>query len=226
MAKRAQKPLNIAPWESAEIEIDAADLIEKDKKQAENSNLNGEYFINISLKEKQSGEVVAKHQRYVGRSAHIASSCGYFNFKKLSENKDFIVFRASCFSNSNAIDLKFSKKDAALVCAVSSKDKSPLITDPLDFDISQAWIDSMKPPMRDYEMYGLDNLKTEKPQVVFDGRSVLCKKFLLNEDGAGFLSEIKYSPGMQGVQVDCKFTKVNDLPEKLNLARIGVRMGI
>lgn len=226
VAKRAQKPLNIAPWESAEIEIDAADLIEKDKKQAENSNLNGEYFINISLKEKQSGKVVAKHQRHVGRSAHIASSCGYFNFKKLSENKDFIVFRASCFSNSNAIDLKFSKKDAALVCAVSSKDKSPLITEPLDFDISQAWIDSMKPPMRDYEMYGLDNLKTEKPQVVFDGRSVLCKKFLLNEDGAGFLSEIKYSPGMQGVKVDCKFTKVNDLPEKLNLARIGVRMGI
>ncbi|MBO5781897.1 MAG: discoidin domain-containing protein [Opitutales bacterium] len=231
-AQKAQKPLDIAPWESAEIEIDAAGLLAKDKELLEKSpdRINAEYFLNLSLKDRKTGRIVATHQRYLGAEKFGAEkpNAPKYSFKKISEDKDFILVRFSGNRKNahGAMDLKFSKKDANLIGATLAAGKARLITEPLDFDISQAWIDSMKPPMRDYEMHGLDSLQTKMPQVVFDGKSVACKKFLVNEDGAGFLSEIRYSPCGQSVRVDCKFTKVNDLPEKLNLARIGVRMGI
>lgn len=231
-AQKAQKPLDIAPWESAEIEIDAAGLLAKDKELLEKSpdRINAEYFLNLSLKDRKTGRIVAAHQRYLGAEKFGAEkpNAPKYSFKKISEDKDFILVRFSGNRKNahGAMDLKFSKKDANLIGATLAAGKARLITEPIDFDISQAWIDSMKPPMRDYEMHGLDSLQTKMPQVVFDGKSVACKKFLVNEDGAGFLSEIRYSPCGQSVRVDCKFTKVNDLPEKLNLARIGVRMGI
>ncbi|MBR4597394.1 MAG: discoidin domain-containing protein, partial [Opitutales bacterium] len=127
-----------------------------------------------------------------------------------------------------ALDLVFSKKEAALIKVSRANCGEKLITGALDFDISQAWIDSMKPQMRDEQLYGLDALKIKLPQVLFDAKNqkIVCKKFLVNADGDGFLSEISYSPDGNEILADCKFTKANALPERLSLPRIGVRMNV
>ncbi|MBR6388779.1 MAG: discoidin domain-containing protein [Opitutales bacterium] len=225
--KRTLPPLNVAPHEALtlELDLDLEGIIKKSSAEP------AEYFLNLELIDKKTGKPAAKHQRYIGKTEPAAAQKSErYSLKKISEDADFIKLRFSKNSAADfcAMDLVFSKKDAVLAGASRSKGGEKLIVSPIEFDISQAWIDSMKPQMRDEKIYGLDSLETKFPQVIFDAKNqkIVCKKYLVNADGDGFLSEITYSPDGREILAECKFTKINTLPENLNLGRIGVRMGI
>lgn len=126
----------------------------------------------------------------------------------------------------------FNRGDASL--SKLSISGMPILTTPLDFDISSAFIDNERGracehASRDFE---LDKLSVRNPSVKVEKLAsnalrVVCKKDFLNSQGDGFAFEAVYTIFGSGfAEVSCSVQKVNEMPRDLNIPRVGVRMGL
>ncbi len=218
-------PIALAPGEEREISLELPEVPESEEGGAE-------YFYTLAFAAREDlpyakkGGTVAKWQRFMGRSAPSPRPAPAAAKASFDDGRDSLRVAFSLPGGASG-ELLFDKKGANL--ASLKFGGRPVITKPLDFDISQAWIENLKGPMRDAERYGLESLREVRGSVRFEKSPlprIVCEKFWTNPDGDGFKSEISYEIHGAGVLVSASATKLNATPERLDLPRVGVRMGV
>lgn len=215
---------DLAPKSSATLTLDLNSLDAPKIHEGERNELffTLKFIARENLPYANKGDVVAEFQSKFADLSKPTVSPNFDKFR-ISEKSDKII--ADFMSKGEKIELSFDKKNAVLESLkYLGKD---LITKPLDFDISQAWIENLKPQIRDAQTYGLENLEVKKASVnVVSPQKIVCKKYFTNPDGDGFYSEISYEVLNGMLRVSVFVQKLNSTPEKLALPRVGVRMGI
>lgn len=191
----------------------------------------GQYYYSIVFKRKSASDFA---------KACAEAARAQFFLKDVPTNKMEIAGSAVSISDkpeslkitaANA-EYVFDKKTATLVSLALAK--TPLITTPLEFDISSAFIDNERNRAcgQANREYGLDKLASKNVSLKFEKLAsnavrVVCKKYLVNEEGDGFALESVYTILGTGLaEVAYSAQKINDTPKELNLPRVGVRMGI
>lgn len=115
--------------------------------------------------------------------------------------------------------------------AINIKGKN-ILTSPLKFDVSGAIVDNGRAFRRDLQNYQFDSLKQAAKsfkieKLSADAVRVKCSETLANTYGDGFVVEILYTIlGSSAMEVSVNVTKLNDMPEKLYIPRVGVKMGL
>lgn len=108
----------------------------------------------------------------------------------------------------------------------------PVISSPVEFDISSAWMDNHGRFRRDAEAAQLGSLKPAGSSFKVERLSnsaarAECVSLLANQDGDGFEVRQVYTVLASGaVQLAVRVAKVNDMPPDILLPRVGVRMGV
>lgn len=222
----------------AESQLPAIDLPAGESKQVEielpkfDGSKPGEYYYALSFKRNRetpfakAGDTAASAQFEIKKSA-----------PKLDENVG--VSSVSYGDKDGALRVSaggaeyvFDKDNAVL--SKLSVSGTPLITAPLDFDISSAFIDNERGracehASREFELDRLSvkNASVKVEKLASNALRVVCKKDFLNSQGDGFAFEAVYTIFGSGfAEVSCSVQKVNEMPRDLNIPRVGVRMGL
>ena len=222
IAEKTLDAIKVAPGESAEIQIK---LPEFDASQP------GEYFYtlkflrNRGLNFAKKGEVAAQNQFFIkkvdsGKSPRLSSA------PKFSDENGKITVEIG-----GGGKVVFDRKSARMESySMYGKD---IITSPVEFDISSAFIDNFVrgPLARDFAKYGLDKLmlKDSSCSTEIDGNTlkVSCSQLWATDAGDGFRLKVVYSVLSSGaVKVDVRCIKINDTPADLPIPRLGLKMGI
>jgi len=223
IAKKTLEPINIGAGESAEVEID---LPEFDSSKA------GEYFYTLQfLRQKNTnfankGDVAAQNQFFIKKveAPKIANKSGAPSF---SDGANQIIVNV----RNGGGKITFDKSKAVL--SGYDVDGKKLLTSPIEFDISSAFIDNFERGglRANFSKMSFDNLAVKDSSVISeksaDCLNVVCQKLLANDDGEGFRVTVKYSIFADGeVKVAARAHKINETPEYLPIPRLGLKMNV
>lgn len=145
---------------------------------------------------------------------------------EVSKNGDAVLVKAGNYV------YEFDAENAYLKSLKRGRDF--IITSPVLFDISTAYIDNERrgEVAREWSGRNLGKLKHIKPSLKIEKQGlnaarITCSEILANNDGEGFANEFVYtilSDGTMQVVATCQ--KINETPRNLNVARIGLKMGL
>ncbi len=234
IAKKQLPALDLAPWQTAKVNIELPNFNDKET---------GEYFYTLKFLDKNetaysaTGYEVAREQFFIKKNAYECEKSE--TAPTYTQNAQFVKVVA------NNAEIIFDKAKGELVSySVSGK---RIITKPISFDVSSAWMDVYRKAFQvGYENYKLDTLKLHnesfsiKPEK--DCLKLVFAKELLTAENKGFKINTLYTVLDNGevavsITVDCqnlpKLPKIykNSFDDKLQkddliLPRLGVKMGI
>ncbi|MBO6103259.1 MAG: discoidin domain-containing protein [Opitutales bacterium] len=194
----------------------------------------GEYACLISFKRKNPAAFESKSE---------AAASGQIYLKKVADSRKPQPIRGGFVSagetagtllvKAGKAEILFNKKSAELESLKFGG--KPILTSPLRFDISSAFIDNEAfggACARAEKNFGLDRLKEFGAEIRTEilGKNALrvfCKKRFANPDGMGFAAEFVYTvlPDAK-IIADVSVRKLNDTPRELDLPRISATMGL
>ena len=225
ISEKKLAPVDIPAGQEREIKIDLPKLPQT------GSPAGDEYFYSLSFVAKENShfanknEAVSAHQQFIGKTKSAPIKSGADTATKISQSGNNVIVRTS--KEGATSEYVFDKKSAKLVSLkINGKN---VITQPLEFDISQAWIENLKAPMKDSAAYELENLLESGAILkVMEGnpKKIICQKDFSNADGDGFRFIAEYAFWNGSAHISATAIKLNETPEKLNLPRVGVRMGV
>lgn len=220
IAKSTESAPALKPGESGEFEL---------KMPSFDSSKSGEYYCNVSFL-RRAGTLFSK--------AGDVASFAQFPLKKVESNRVLpskgslkVDEGDSAVSvSANGVEYVFSRENRRLEAL--KIDGKNLLLSPLKFDISSAWISNANIFRREAENMGLNSLKLLKESFGVEKLGagavrVKCSETLSNIYGDGFVVDTFYTIlGSSAMEVSVNVTKLNDMPEKLYIPRIGVKMGL
>ena len=220
IAKSSAAAPELKPGDSGEFEFNMPSF---------DSSKSGEYYCNISFLRRaktlfsKPGEVASFAQFPLlkvesKKSLPTMGSLRYFT----KDSKTTVV--------AGGVSYVFDNANPRLE-AINLKGKN-IMTYPLKFDITAAIVDNGRSFRRDLQNYQLGSLKQidkslSVEKLSADALRVKCSETLVNEDGDGFIVDYVYTIlAGSAMEVAVNVTKLNDMPERLYIPRVGLKMGL
>lgn len=220
VGKRSFEAPGLAPGKSTEM------AIELPKHEA---SQNGKYFYTINVLRRaptlfaKKGDAVASAQFFLKESLDPVEIPSRGNITVTRDGNKTVVLAGdgrAVFDTENPRLVSFDFKGETL------------ISSPVEFDISSAWMDNHGRFKHEAQMQGLSSMKLEKHSFKTEKLSNDCVRVLTsatyaNLDGDGFAVDVAYTIlGSGAMEVSATVTKLNEVPENLLLPRVGLRMGL
>lgn len=218
---------NLAP-----IDLPAGKNVEIELELPEFGN-EGEYFYSVIFTRKTE-TLFAKKGDAVSSSQFKLKGGGDLKEMKIANRGKIDVSKIgdAVFVKAGNYIYEFDAKNACLKSLKRGGDE--IINSPVLFDISTAFIDNERrgEVAREWNGRNLGTLKHINPSLKIEKLDrnavrIVCSEILANNDGEGFANEFAYTILTDAtMQVVASCQKINETPRNLNVARIGLKMGL
>ena len=218
LAENKLPPLDLKPGESKEISL---------KLPKFDTSKPGLYTATIEFFRKQDTAFALKGTRIAYDQFEVANNASFGELHLKNEAVSLAQKGGEVSVKTGNVEIKFIDGDMHSYKVGGLE----MLVEPMVFDMSSAWIDNMigsdRRTLEALEMYSMKELsnKVSAKKLTDNCVEINVQKSFANNEGDGYATEMIYRiiPG-GAVQTTGYFRKINELPKKLPLPRIGVKM--